>query len=261
LPVQDGCLLRDNDYSNCTQAPKSSVEAQGCQGTVLRVHHLVLFTLRSGNIPAAASAVRPRRGSQAALAQLHSLFSASRRASARYSSRNYSLVLSLQLPRFPGSCMIARINVTFMTCIARAIFAAPWCNWCVPPPPASVSGGFLWLRSWCPAAGGQREPRRTERRSITIFSQNWAFTEMPGWELNFPWDCESSPIRSCIISWITMWGWLIPHKKKLVEVSQCIKQQRKYASGWQRMVLSHWILSNTGQDKHGLQTLWGCHVK
>lgn len=27
------------------------------------------------------------------------------------------------------------------------------------------------------------------------------------------------------------------------------------------MVLSHWILSNAGQDKQGLQTLWGCHIK
>ena len=155
MPVQDGCLLRVNDYSNCTQALKSSVEAQGCQGTVLRVYHLALFIPRSRNIPAAASAVWPQRGSQATPAQLHSLFSASCRASARYSPSNYSLVLSLQLSRFPGSCMIAHINVAFITCIAGAISAAPPCNWCALPPLASVSGGFLLLRSWCTAAGGR----------------------------------------------------------------------------------------------------------
>lgn len=172
MPGQDGWLLHVNDYSNCTQALKTSVEARGCQGTVLRVYHLVLFILWSRNRPTAASAVWPRRGSRAAPAQLHSLFSASRRASARYSPSNYSSVLSFQLSRFPGSPMIARMHVTFITCIAGAISAAPPRNWCAPP---SASERFWWgfiAAKLAHAAGGQREPTRPEQRSVTIFSQN-----------------------------------------------------------------------------------------
>lgn len=167
MPVQDGCLLRVNDYSDRSQAPKGSVEAQGCQGMALRVYHLVLFIPRSGNTPAPASAVWPRRGSQAAPARLHTFSSASHRASARYSPSNYSSVLSLQLSRFPGACMIARISVTFITCTAGAVSAAPPYNRRVPPPPPAwgVSGGVLSLGCWRMAAGGQRDGGR----SITIF--------------------------------------------------------------------------------------------
>lgn len=106
------------------------MEARGCPGTVLRPYHLVLFIPRSRNIPAAASAARPRSGSRAAPLQLQSSFRASRRASARYSPANCPSVLSLQLSRFPGSRTMARIDVTFITCVAGAISTAPPCNWC-----------------------------------------------------------------------------------------------------------------------------------
>lgn len=153
MPVQDGCLLRVNDYSNRTRALKSSVEAQGCQGAVLRVYHLVLFIPGSRNTPPPASAVWPRGGSQPTPARPHRFFGASRRAAARYSPSRYSSVLSLQLSRFPGSCVVARINVTFITRTAGAISASLPCNWCYMV--WFLVGFYHWE-----AAVGRQEPRR-----------------------------------------------------------------------------------------------------
>lgn len=37
------------------------------------------------------------------------------------------------------------------------------------------------------------------------------------------------------------------------------KIREKICQGWQGMVLSHWVLSNAGQDKQGFQTLGRPH--
>lgn len=137
----------------------------------LTAYRLVLFIPRSRNIPAAASAVWPQRGSRAAPAQLRSLFSSSCRASARNSPSNYSLMLSLQLSRFPGSSVIAHMKVAFNTCTARTISELPRRTG-VPPLHQRAFIGFSLLWSWCPVAGGQREPMQRESGSTSASSQN-----------------------------------------------------------------------------------------
>lgn len=155
--------------------------------------------------------------------RLQSSFRASRRASVRYSPTNCPSVLSLQLSQFPGSRMIARINVTFFTCVAGAISAAPPCNWCAPASPVSIAGGFLLPWSWCAGVGGQQ--RAQANRSVTSFSQNWACAQYHVWEWHFSWRCESSmdKILHTVLNNDVRQVRSSPRKTILAEVSQGIK--------------------------------------